>query len=265
MKHSLKRIIAFALTLLLVMSLSAPAFAASNPINFTTGTIYVHLTAPEGQVSEWNIGLASANKNFTMNRSDISIKPGTTGMKLIRFTKTANVNTYEDDYAESGTWENNSYKNTDYHIRVIFTKTGTSTISYVVNNKTYKLKVVVEPYMNRVKTISFTGVNSGKNFASLTKQYRRPQKDLSLKANTKGAKLSITPASGMLITKVEVLDVNNGRYARISYYNGTTSANLYWGTLNASHNYNIYVSMRNAKEGWTGTLTYFVKGANAKA
>lgn len=262
MKRNLKRILALALMLVLVMSLSAPAFAADSTISCETGTRTIIMSSTSGSTATFNINyLASSAKSFKLNRADIKIDPGTTGMRLVSLKKF--VNSTDTDEDNSG-WTSTKNANCHYRIDVRYNNTGTAKITYTINNKNYTLKLKIVPYSNAIKSITFTGVNNDKSFASLTKAGLNPSKDLTLKATTKSAKLNITPGAKWKITAVVIMDHNTGLTKEIGSRNGLSSVSLKWGTLNAKHNYTVSVRLIDAATGWQYQhISYYIKGANA--
>ena len=212
MKRMSKRILALAAVLLLVAAMAAPALAAGD-ITPVTGTQIVYRSTKSG-VGEVEIELASGTKNFTIKRSDVKVTAGGTGAKLVSFRKNSwsNESLYESDYSASGKWTSDQHGNArcSYSATLRVSAAGTATVSYKIGSKTYKTTIKVLNYVNPVKSITLTGVNGGKTFASLTKSAVYPSKSLTLKSNPKTSALKITPASGWKITEVYFNDETSG-------------------------------------------------------
>lgn len=248
MKRITKRIISVVAVLALTLALAIPVFAADS-ITPSTGTQIVYLTSTDTSViSHSYISLASGTKNFTIKRTETKVAPGTTGAKMTTFNK--NINSYNStsSYSISGKWNTTTYSssNCNYSADFSINKPGTATVSYKIGTKTYKTKLKVLAYKNPVKSITLTGINGGKNFASLTKSSANISKKLSLKTTTKNAQLNITPTSGWKISSVSISDSNTTLSRSVSNYrDGLSSAKINWGTLNKSHSYNISVTFFN--------------------
>lgn len=263
MNQSIKRVLSLALVLVMILSFSAPAFAAGN-ITYREGKATLYLDVPTGKVSEIGIGIAWGDKNFTINRADVKVKAGTSDLRLVGFRKEYNTRRYDYDPESSNNWgvaEN--YKYCHYNVKVACTKPGTGTLTYKVGTKTYKINIVVEPYKNHVKTLTITGLNSGRNLASLTKNQVFPSKNLTLSQTTKSVKAQLTANSGWLVTRMEIYDLTANTSRILINNKGASSMTLACGTLNVKHNYQLFVAYRSTDGSFTTNMNYYIHGAKA--
>ena len=263
MKHSTKRVLSFALALVLILSICVPAFAAGT-ISYHTGDAVIYLGAPIGTRSTIGVGLAWGNTSFNLRRADIRIT-GNSDVRLAGFRRNISSVYQEDIWNNSGKWEvsRNNYQY-NYTAFISASKPGKATLSYVVNGKTYKMNLIIKAHVNPVKEVTLTGVNSGNSFASLTKNYATPQKNLKLNATTKSVQLRVTPSAGWKVTKMEISNLNTGEVRTRSNSNGWSSmVALSCGTLRVSNDYEVRVSLWNPSVGFTSGFSYFVHGASA--
>ena len=256
-----KRVLSLVLMLLLVMSIAVPAFAEVTP-NTGTQIQYLSRKVADGNYSYIWIDLASGYESFTIKRSSVKVADaGTTKATVYSFEK----RTSQYDYKWNDAWEDGN-PNYSYEAGIRVGAAGTATISYKIGTTTYKTKVKVLNYVNPIKSVTLTGVNSGKSFAAKTKNqsYMDTSKALALNAKTKSAKLAVKPIDGWKLRYVTLTDVTTG-LSREIYNNktGMTSATINWGTLSVGHNYRISVTCVNTKNDATQSITYYIHGASA--
>lgn len=265
MKHIFRRVLSLVLALMLVMSLSLPAFAADSTITPLKGTYVVPMASAKGVPCTPTFGIAGGNQDFTIKRSSVKLDPGNTDAKLVAFKKNTNTNYQTDVFNTNGTWQvSTNSAHYQYYVQIQVSVPGTAKLSYKIGNTTYKVTLKFVPYTNRTSTITLTGVNSDKNFASLTKKAIWPSKNLTLPATVKNAKLKVVAADNeWLIKYVQIEDLNTGVTRQISSRNGMKSVTLSCGTLNVKHNYNIHVQYYSENYGWNMGGVYYLHGAKA--
>ena len=249
MKHIFRRVLSLVLALMLVMSLSLPAFAADSTITPLKGTYVIPMASAKGVPCTPNFGIAGGN----------------TDAKLVAFKKNTNTNYQTDVFNTNGTWQvSTNSAHYQYYVQIQVSVPGTAKLSYKIGNTTYKVTLKFVPYTNKTSTITLTGVNSDKNFASLTKKAIWPSKNLTLPATVKNAKLKVVAADNeWLIKYVQIEDLNTGVTRQISSRNGMKSVTLSCGTLNVKHNYNIHVQYYSENYGWNTGGVYYLHGAKA--
>ena len=266
MKKTAKRVVSLVLVMLLVMSMGASVLAAGK-VTPIKGTQTVYLSSKSTEYSQWvNIALASGTKNFTIKLDTVKVSKGTAKATLEQISKNRNIWSYQEEYRNgSGKWRKISSKSTncDYSVGLRVQKTGTATVKYKIGSKSYSIKLKVLSYRNPVKSITVTGINGGKNFASLTKNERYAT-DQTLPKDVSSASVKVTPAKGWKVTWVSLDEYGgNGKYRYISCDEGLTTASLSCGKLSASNNYHVGVEFVNVSNGATMYLWYYINGANA--
>ena len=263
MRKMTKRITALVLAVLLFAGMTGGVFAAGS-IYPQTGTRIVYRPNSGSAYGTISVGLANGEKSFTMKRSDVKITKGGTGAKLSYFTKNYYISQYSDEYLSGTAWESNSdsYKSCSYRAELQVNHTGTATVKYKIGDESYALKVQVLGYKNPVKSITLTGVKSGKNFSSLTKK-NLTMKTLPLKKTVSSAKLKVTSASGWKITQVQIYDIKTGQSRYDTCSDGLRSMTLSCGKLLNTHRYQVWVSFVNTANGATMTTSYLVAGAKS--
>ena len=256
MKTAFRRILSLVMVFILITGIAVPSFAEGT-VTPTTGTVTM---AYLGNGATFGLTLAQGTKNFTINRSDITVTKGTAGAKLVGFRK-SNQNTQEEwDNNANGSWSKSSTKYYNYHLSVRVASEGNFKISYKIGDKSYSIKVNVVPYKNPIKSITLTGVNNGKNFASLTKN-GPPTKTLKLASKTNDAKLKVTTASGWVVRGVTIEDTKT--HEQISRQimdskGGYSSLTLYCDTLKTGRTYNVMVTLwKDTKSMYGSTMGFF--------
>ena len=260
MKHKTKRILSLVLMLVLIMSITVPAFAAAS-IWTPTEPITLFRTRSSGTSTVY-FDIATSWENFTIKRSSVKVIPGDTGAKMVSFHK--NITLYQGQFLnESGTWDKKDTGN-GYHYRVGIqvSNKGTATVKYKIGNENYSFKAKVLNYKNPVKTITLTGINGGKNFAWLTKETTDPA-PVMLPATAKNAKLTVKAIDGWSIKQIYIEDSTTGQFRVLGNNSGMTSGTINWGTLNAKHNYFVEAQIYNIKYDFTQYIQYSFNGANA--
>ena len=251
MKKALKRILTFALVLVM-LSMVAPAFA-DDEITPVTGTQTIYLESKERTTNRW-FTIASANKDFTIKRSSVKVTPGDTGAKLYAFEKNHSTYAYEQDYqwSEDSDWETRTYdsESYDYQIGLRFSHAGTVKVTYKIGKKSYTLKIVVKAYTNPISSITMTGINKGKSFASKCKTEMPYQPKLSFPSVVKSSTLKVKAKTGWKVTYISFDDVTAGKNKSLSD-SGLTTMSLKLGKLDPTHEYGAYIVFENTKTGAT--------------
>lgn len=213
----------------------------------------------------------SVSKNQTLYRSSkssnsyVSIYVNNLGSSTIKKSSVKSSNTsvakpysiYDSKYSSKTEYFDGSKARSNSshygYIELKASKAGTATVSFKVGSKSYSSKVTVKDYVNPVKSIKISGVNSGKNLASLTKSNSYVS-GLTSKT-TKNAKVQVTAASGWKITEIYTSDYNSGDH--YNYYNnkGKTSATLNAGTFTKGRSY-VNVTFTNTKNGASLSTSY---------
>ena len=259
MKKALKRILTFALVLVM-LSMVAPAFA-DDKIQPVTGTQTIYLESKEGTTNYW-FTIAFAEKDFTIKRSSVKVTPGDTGAKLYAFEKHHNTWAREQDYqwSEDGDWETSTYgdESYGYQIYLRFSQAGTAKVTYKIGKKSYTLKIVVKAYTNPISSITMTGVNKGKSFASKCKTYMPYNPELSFPSAVKSSTLKVKAKTGWKVTYISFDDVTAGKNKSLSD-SGLTTMSLKLGKLDPTHEYCVSIDFLNTKTGAT-LYWYFTFG-----
>ena len=249
MKKALKRILTFALVLVM-LSMVAPAFA-DDEIQPETGTQTIYLESKEGTTNYW-FTIAFAEKDFTIKRSSVKVTPGDTGAKLYALEKVRNTYAYDEDYQfdEDFEWETYQYEHTTYRYEVgmRFNHAGTAKVTYKIGKKSYTLKIVVKAYTNPISSITMTGINKGKSFASKCKTEMPYYPKLSFPSVVKSSTLKVTAKTGWKVTSIGFNDRTAGKSKRLSD-SGLTTMSLKLGKLDPTHEYSLSITLENTKTG----------------
>ena len=260
MKKWTKRAVSAVMALAVTLTMAFPAFAES--VSPNTGTKTVYLSAKSG-AEEFEMDLASGTKSFTIKRSNVKVTAGSTGAKLVGFWLMNYTNS--DERMSGSKWNTSGYKSWSYNATLSASKAGTATVTYKIGSKSYKTKLKVLAYKNPVKTLTMTGVNGGKNMASLFKSGAYYTKALALKAKKANAKLTVKPASGWKIRSAEVYDQKEGTsYGIDNWGQGLSAVTLDCGTLQTDREYAVEIVFLNSSNGATLRCSYNVKGSKAQ-
>lgn len=134
-------------------------------------------------------------------------------------------------------------------------KAGTSTVFFKIGSKTCKTKVTVKKYTNPVKSLTISGVNSGKTLKSKFKSSSSASGKLT--TTTRNAKIVLKAADGWKIQDLS-LSSSSGVYQSYSSYSSPkSSATLRVGTLKKS-SYYVSATLVNTKTEGTITLSYSI-------
>ena len=258
MNSTLKRVISLLFILILVASLAAPAFAAGTIYPRTGTAILYRPNTGDAYGNVW-VSIAYGNTGFGIRRSDIQVLPGTSGAQFVGLRRETSSRQFEDDWSMTGNWKIvEDTADCRYSVNLKVNSTGTAFILYKINGTTYILSLNIKEYKNPIKSITLTGVNKGKNFASLTKKQVNPTKAFKLNKTVKSAKLKVTAADGWRIRSIELVNTDTGDYKVAgNMMKGSKSASINWGTLKAGQHYEIHVSVFNDKE-FSSTRTYII-------
>lgn len=252
------------LAVLLFAGMTGSVFAAGS-IYPQTGTRIVYRPNSGSDYGQVSIGLASGDKAFSIKRADVKISKGGTGAALTSLSRDIDTYKWTSEYLSGTAWEtsSSSSKNCSYTAGVMVNHSGTATVKYKIGTKAYSMKVQVLDYKNPVKSITLTGVKSGKNFAALTKKTMQISKSISLPKNVSSAKLAVSAASGWKVRELYIYDQTAGVSRYFTCDDGLDSMTLACGKLLASHRYFVWVEMFNASNGATMSIQYPIFGSNA--
>ena len=254
MKHSLKRIISFAFVLILVLSFATPAFAAGGKVFYQQGAITVGMDYYY-EYSDWSSGslkltLAEGPKKFNIDRSSISVDPGTAGAELQGFNLQRNDTRNITQNLTKGKWKtstSSTYKYF-YELSLFVEREGTATVRYSVDGTPYTVNLTITRPVNPLKSVTITGVNNGKNLAEVNDTY---YDKVSQSANTvKKAKLKVAASEGWVIRELHMYDESTGfQRGKVdtNFSNTLKTATINWGKLQKSHSYQIIVELFNTK------------------
>jgi len=163
---------------------------------------------------------------------------------------------------------NNEYAYESAYIDLKVKKFGTTTVSYKIGGKTYKTKIKIkkykvkkEKYTNPIKSITVSGINSGKDFSSKFDKQEYIPDAFKLSGTQENAKVEIKAKSGYEVDSISVYETYNNGYHNVSKYilqdSDATFDSL---TFKKSDNisYSISVSMHD-KEGNYAYISFSFK------
>ena len=210
-KNFLSLALVFAVAIVLIPS---QAFASGISYNKTQtlymdsrsgasyGTLYINDLA-EGQ---------SVNKKH--------VKSSNTKVAAIYYvSKGQNSWGSESFYDETSSDVNEENENYSSGIGLKLKKAGKTTVSFKVDNKTYKSVINVKAYSNPFKSIKISGVKNGKNIASLFNK-KSNGGEATLSKTTKNASINVSMKSGWKLTSISLYESNTGSDIGVSKSDG---------------------------------------------
>ncbi|MCD7737011.1 MAG: hypothetical protein LUI07_08650 [Lachnospiraceae bacterium] len=247
MKRMMKKLTGIVIALTMLFS-AIPASAAisveSDQVLYMTSTS----SSTTSYASIYVSGLSSSQK-ITQSSVKSSKTSVASVYSLDRYASSSNYYYYESKTSSSSSGTSSS-------IGLKLKKAGTATISFKIGSKTYKSKITVKSYTNPVKSITISGVNSSKTFASKTKSSNSVS-GLTLSKTTKNAKISVTAKSGWKVRYISLYNSDTGEnYSYSNYSNPKTSASMNLGTLTKGKSYSVYVTFVNTSNGASLSTSY---------
>lgn len=160
-------------------------------------------------------------KNQEVKKS--SVKSSNTGVATLYYLSKHSSKSQTSSFVGE---EDSKYESYSATISLDVKKPGSTVISYKIGSKTYKTKITIKPYVNPVSSVTMTGVNGGKNFASLTN--KRDYASVSLTKASKNAVVKVKPKSGWKVRSITVSDEKTGDYHEVYNYGskGVSNATL---------------------------------------
>ncbi|MDO4308660.1 MAG: hypothetical protein Q4C77_17735 [Eubacteriales bacterium] len=249
MKSIRKRIATLAVALILAMTM-IPAAVVEAAIDAPKSvTLYRTDKSSQSYVNIYISGLTS-KQSVVKSSIKSSNKTVASPYCLSYYTNTSKGSFFNGQAAFS-----DSSKMTN--ISLMSQKSGTSTISYKIGNKTYKTKVIVKPYTNPIKSISLFGIKNGKttNLAGLMKS--KSYTSVKLPATKKKQTIKVTAASGWKISNINFYNATGHTYS-ISYppTKPAASASLYVGTVTKGKGGTVMLTMVNTSTKGTLNIQY---------
>ena len=255
MKHITKRLISFAFALIMIMSLAAPAFAAGR-IYPTEGNITARMLAKKNGMV-W-VEIAYGNKNFTINRSDVKVYPGTSGAEFVSFKRlkyeNGSITSWYNDHKEC--WEDSNFtsRSYTYTVGLRLQQAGSARIKYKIGSKQYFISVKAMAYNSPVKSATLSGFRGGKNIADKN----AADKNIRLTSNIKNATFRLSAESGWKLQSMMVYDLTT-RSQQIFYpKDNAGSGYLRWGRMYMSHKYTMTGEFENKDTEEIITVHYYV-------
>ena len=258
MNKTMKRLLTAVLALVM-LCMAVPAAFADDEITPETGTQTIYLRQKEGTQTV-SVDLARGSKDFTIKRSSIKVTPGDTGAEFYYLYKSHDVWGSDYEYEE---WDPYSYESTTYSYSVTLrvNHSGTAKVSYKIGKKSYTVTLKVKAYVNPVTTITLTGVNKGKNFASKCKTYMPYEPSLSFPSVVKSATLKVVPKTGWKLRDVSFYDDTTGTsYSKSNWNSGLSSVSLKVGKPDPTHKYSISINFVNSSNG--ASLNWYFRFGN---
>lgn len=149
-------------------------------------------------------------------------------------------------------------------ISFIAKKPGTSTISFKMDGKRYKTKIIIKKYVNPVKSVSITGIKNGNKteLASLTDGSISSPK-IELKKTVKNPKLKITAANGWKLNSIFYFDAaykdQSSKYYKKPVAKATVKIfNKIKALKKNTGGYYIQLNFVNTKNKATVSLSYYI-------
>lgn len=231
-----------------LMILTVVPALADVDVDTTAQTIY--LAKKDGSVtsSEW-IYIYGIEKNTKI----VDVKSSNKAVAAIRCIERS-----QSDYEYYDPDEERS----DYSacIQVIFIKAGKATVSFKIDDKTYKKNFTVVGYVNPVKNFQLTGFNTKNLKAKFVKGY---EFDETMTRNAKAGYLKVTAASGWKVKELYWCDRNDYSNSRRYSFgtNGVNTAQMPTPAMNKTGSYYVRANLVNSKNGGTQTVYYYLNTA----
>lgn len=219
MKQEVKKLLSLVLAVIILVSLiPSKEVNAANNINAPKETT-VYMTPDDLQCNYVYVNVGGNIKTQKVSGFKSS-KPSVA--TVYSYTKHSNKSKETAVDKNAKLYNNNS--STDLEIKVKPNNFGTTIISYKIGKKTYKTKVTIKKYTNPIKSITLTGANGNKNFASACSSNTWGQVQMTAQKN---AIVKITPKSGW---KVKSISYSQGGKGVINYNKSLKKA--YIGEIN---------------------------------
>lgn len=129
--------------------------------------------------------------------------------------------------------------------------TGKATLRYKIGANTYKTAVTTLDYTNPLKTVKITGINNGKNIATMLNN--RFYADAKLSKTQKNASIYISVKSNWVIKAVFFDDSESGKKCSITNVDnffgdeGTRNVKMNLGTLTKDKPAEVWIQLYNTK------------------
>ena len=219
---------------LAVSMLCAAAIPALAEITLEPGstTMYLNCKNGKGHTTLRNININGINMDSKITDPKSS-KPSVLNIDSLLFSK------HTQQY-----FPGDSADFCSATLSVLLHKPGKSTVSVVVDGKTYKTKLTVNQYVNPIKSFVITSV-SGKNVKSLFNTTGSTTGTLT--SDTKAGQVRLTTAKGWKITKIAFISIDDA----ISYERktGDTTVKLPIPAMKKGGLYTIGMTFKNIATG----------------
>ena len=176
--------------------------------------------------------------------------------------KSSNKNIFEPVYiyhnksSFTGTYlfDKKTNKDTEVwsNINLEVKKPGTAKLTFKIGNKSYSSNLTFKKYVNPLKSITITGVNGGKNFASKFKA----DSNISMKGSSKKGSIKISAATGWKISRAFFNQNNNTENINMYSSKGVSSVTVPMTSgIKSGKPYYLSVTLVNEKDGGTLNLS----------
>lgn len=234
MKRFTSKIITFALAAAFAVT-SVPMTAQAAPYVPTSGIVYM---AGTDVTTYTSLSISNLGKSDRFK----SIKSSSKSVAEIYYSEYTNSKysthtIYTDKNLKDYKYNSDSYYG---NIGLKLKKAGKAKISFKIGSKSYSTQVTVKKYTNPAKSITVSGVNSGKNFASKTKNSKNASIKVSKKSSN--AKIAVKANKGWKISRISKQSYSAGCSCQYSYGKGVSSASIYLGSLAKGENGYIEVA-----------------------
>lgn len=262
MKKIAKRFLAFLFVVLLICTTVSPAFAAGSRYAMTsTYSVYRPSTSSGTQMVYVPLAYSDDDSSAYMKRSDISISNNSCGATLVGLNRSAYV--FLDQEETDGGTDTDGFMNNSYNAMVRVKNSGSCTINFKVDGKSYTRTLRVLAYQNPIKSLTMKGIYGDKDFVSLTKTSATASSTIKVSANKSNVLLKATPASGWRFSSIDCRDLTKGmRQTQTGGTEGYTAGYLKIPVIRNDRNYIVTVSLYNTNTGASITITYRLNGSN---
>lgn len=223
MKRFTSKIISFALAAAFAVT-SVPMTAQAAPSVPSSGIVYMASTDSPTytSLSIYNLGKSDRFKSVKSSSKSVAEIYSSSYTNGSYNTKTVYVDKNMKDYNY-----NSSYY--DGAIGLKLKKAGKTKISFKIGSKSYSTQLTVKKYTNPAKSITISGVNSGKNFASKTKSSKNAAIKVTKKSSN--AKIAISAQKGWKVSKISFYNYASSCSCSYSYGKGVSSTSVNVGSL----------------------------------
>ena len=230
---NIKKMLAVILTALIVVSVLPTVSNAASKINYKTTSYAYYNPGLKSNIATVEVtGLTSKQKitKGSVTSSNTAVGKIRSYTRRVYKSSTSKV----DSKSKSSSSERYSYT-----IKVRLYSVGSTVISYTIDGKEYHTTLLVEEFVNPVKSIKITGVNSSKNFTK-SFDFSKGYGVAEFSSPSQKSKLTVTANTGWRVVSLDYENLTTGyEYSKYNSSKKKVLKSISLGKLSSSCEYNI--------------------------